>query len=878
MGIDVDFPFATPYPAQKAIMAKTMVALKSSENALLESPTGTGKTLSLLASTLAYQSWLQKQKPEPPKKVDPAPMYGEEYVNLDSDDETDNKVKIYYTSRTHNQLSQVVAELKRNLPTYTPKMAILASRAQLCINDNVRSKPDIDAQCRLENNSRHNCEFGKSISIPRSMFPSGEYAKYDIEDLINICREEVKCPYYVTRNLMKRAEFILAPYNYILDSAIRKSMKLDLNNSVVIFDEGHNIEGICRDSASLSLDYNEVGYIQGYIGTLLQHEEMRIQIGQNLFQHFQSLGVLFDKIYDWFTRNIDEQPWAHNRNQNEKFFQYTDVEMVLSGWTLNKVRFPIYREDMQEIISANEQAMGDQDSLIPDRVAVILEKILTTLSYIYNNDTINDFKLILTDYEDRQENNPKLQLLCMSPGVAFKSIVSTTHSVIITSGTLSPLSQYESELRTKFSQTLSAMHVIKPNQVLSMIIQRMDNVELTSVSKSLNNNIYKKLGEIVLAACQKVPDGVLLFFPSGSIMKKCLDVWNDKSYNLMREISKVKPIFHEQSGKRKKDDGDAFKEYRSSINKGNGGLLISVCRGRVSEGTDFADRQARCVIIFGIPYPSLYAPEILLKRGYNDEHAKQKDVEFATSDGSDWYKAQAFRALSQALGRCIRHKDDYGSIILIDSRFVQERSNFPGWMQGGLKTTPITTISDLSNRLATFYDDMIKMFPNSVQGVQTEINENEPLVITHSTCLSKLAKIVRIEKTCTFNSTSSYIRKYFGIKESQSEPIVCARIGPGEMNLLDGRKLNYEWSYEDGLAFEPIACTCGEIVGVHIKGSLEAADKVKNIKCDWFFVDKCNLTQKSLSEKMSDVVIRPKNISMNESPVISGGQRTLSFV
>jgi Rad3-related DNA helicase len=34
-----------------------------------------------------------------------------------------------------------------------------------------------------------------------------------------------------------------------------------------------------------------------------------------------------------------------------------------------------------------------------------------------------------------------------------------------------------------------------------------------------------------------------------------------------------------------------------------GGILMGVCRGRISEGLDFSDNAARCVIMIGIPYP-----------------------------------------------------------------------------------------------------------------------------------------------------------------------------------------------------------------------------------------------------------------------------------
>jgi hypothetical protein len=58
------------------------------------------------------------------------------------------------------------------------------------------------------------------------------------------------CPYYMSRALAKNAELVLAPYNYILDPGIRAAMGIDLNGSVVVLDEGHNIEGTLREAGS----------------------------------------------------------------------------------------------------------------------------------------------------------------------------------------------------------------------------------------------------------------------------------------------------------------------------------------------------------------------------------------------------------------------------------------------------------------------------------------------------------------------------------------------------------------------------------------------------------------------------------------------------
>ncbi len=80
--LTVYFPFK-PYECQTEYMRKVILALENSQNALLESPTGTGKTLSLLCATLA---WLKNER---------------EREFLGGDNSTEH-AKIIYTSRTHS--------------------------------------------------------------------------------------------------------------------------------------------------------------------------------------------------------------------------------------------------------------------------------------------------------------------------------------------------------------------------------------------------------------------------------------------------------------------------------------------------------------------------------------------------------------------------------------------------------------------------------------------------------------------------------------------------------------------------------------------------------------------------------------------------------
>ncbi|MGQ3254227.1 helicase C-terminal domain-containing protein [Agrobacterium sp.] len=55
----------------------------------------------------------------------------------------------------------------------------------------------------------------------------------------------------------------------------------------------------------------------------------------------------------------------------------------------------------------------------------------------------------------------------------------------------------------------------------------------------------------------------------------------------------------------------------------------------------------------------------------------------------------------QAVGRCIRHRYDYGAIILLDVRYKTPRSQqqLPRWVRGNIKVRSITLTAVQGNGL-----------------------------------------------------------------------------------------------------------------------------------------------------------------------------------
>ncbi|CAI0381665.1 unnamed protein product [Linum tenue] len=133
--------------------------------------------------------------------------------------------------------------------------------------------------------------------------------------------------------------------------------------------------------------------------------------------------------------------------------------------------------------------------------------------------------------------------------------------------------------------------------------------------------------------------------------------------------SLLKGYYKSVSGSEKVPDRTKKGNKKADIKK-NGGAFLAVCRGKVSEGIDFSDDNARVVIIVGIPFPNINDVKVHLKKKYNDTFKSTKNL----ISGNEWYCHQAFRALNQAAGRCIRHKNDYGAIILLDERYQEERN------------------------------------------------------------------------------------------------------------------------------------------------------------------------------------------------------------
>ena len=80
----------------------------------------------------------------------------------------------------------------------------------------------------------------------------------DIEDLVIVGKKDKICPYFYTRDNSESSDLVMLPYNYLLDGSIRNTLKIDWKDSIVIFDEAHNLERVASDASSFTLTASDI--------------------------------------------------------------------------------------------------------------------------------------------------------------------------------------------------------------------------------------------------------------------------------------------------------------------------------------------------------------------------------------------------------------------------------------------------------------------------------------------------------------------------------------------------------------------------------------------------------------------------------------------
>lgn len=724
-------------------MDRVIESLQQGKNALLESPTGTGKTLCLLCASLAWRrtfgEFLRVGRGGGGTKQLP---YGSQpSASQQSEDSTSQKQQqsrypvIIYASRTHSQLRQVIKELKAT--SYRPKMAVLGSREQMCIHDEVSK-----LHGRAQNNACHflckkrRCPHNNHVAEFIKNKPELGNEPFDIEDLINIGRHKGPCPYYISRELSKSVDILFAPYNYLIDPGNRRSLNgIPWDNAVLIFDEAHNLESICADAASFDLFPNNLTACIAEAHECIKLCSAKRSIENSADKQFDPENyAILKALLMALEKKIAELLIGSELGYTKAGSYIYDFlsELNITSDTSKKL---IETIDCASLLLEEGNSAQTGPGVQAKAAVSRLESIRDMLDIIFRGGGQNHAKYYRFHVnESQQTHGDALKFLgkssrtlswwCFNPGLAMEEFLKLgVRSIILTSGTLSPLDSLAMELNLEFPVRLENPHVISSDQVwVGVVPVGPSGHALNSSYRTRNTIQYKQeLGTAIVNFARIVPDGLLVFFPSYSMMDMCVDFWKNRNHSnsasentIWQRICKHKqPVIEPRQSS---NFQSAIEDYRAKLHdSSSGAIFFAVCRGKVSEGLDFADRAGRAVIVTGMPFATPTDAKVRLKREYLDKQGTPSNKNTKMLTGEEWYVQQAARAVNQAVGRVIRHRHDYGAIIYCDERFVwpNYQSQMSYWLRPHIKC--YSKYGEVVQGLTRFFRDKASSDPLTLE-------------------------------------------------------------------------------------------------------------------------------------------------------------------
>jgi regulator of telomere elongation helicase 1 len=513
------------------------------------------------------------------------------------------------------------------------------------------------------------------------------------------------CPYYLAREMQSEADIIFMPYNYILDIKTRKMHNINIQGAIIILDEAHNIERVCEESASFDLTSTDISLCIGDVDTILKakKEEQEFsstedEIGEDL-RDFLNLKAFFLSLEDSMDRLEISSSSKGVVKPGQFMFEFlsplgltpTTCSTLLSqcgkaiAWLTAESRSFRTGSNIEKFMDAITVVFS-HSGMGPPQAAAHNYKVFMKAEEAKKTKKSDVWTVPAAETSSKKQTRT-LSYWCFSPGYAMTDLTAQgVRSIVLTSGTLSPLDSFSSELHIDFPVRYEGPHVISKQQVWVGVVSRgCDGAALNSSYEKRSTASYQSsLGNTIVNFARIVPQGVLVFFPSYPVMHSCMDYWRENG--ILQRMEQYKPYFQEP--RRKGDFNPTMDAFYDAINdpKKDGAIFFAVCRGKVSEGLDFANNNGRAVIITGLPYPPRMDPKVDLKMKYLEESRKSSHT--MVLGGQEWYKQQASRAVNQAVGRVIRHRHDYGAIILCDERFAYRNtiSQLPKWVRPFVQT------------------------------------------------------------------------------------------------------------------------------------------------------------------------------------------------
>jgi Rad3-related DNA helicase len=617
---------------------------------------------------------------------------GKTIANLLATMTEDSGKKIVYLSKTHVQNQQIMKEAKKlfalnnELDQYGTALQ-MASKRKYCMFDEKdflnykqmigfckQNRQQWEAKkeqiCKVcpEPFGTKECYFGGKCVKNCRAIPLHSPFVVDEKDMIIMSENRSCCAYYSAREILNSVDLFSGSYMYLLSDKISKAIDFEtLEDVILVFDEGHNLEDICCELVTVKLDTDSLG-----------------KRCNDAFQLYPDASELMDKI----KAMVDKIKEIKLTRTNKR-------EEVVSGLEIYRVfgkKFKVTDRILLEAFKRELYRQGERD----DDVFEQLDNLKMFITNLTTNHNSFCYRI-----KNVTRVNTVFEQICLDASVVFKKFSGLTleregriggaHSIIICSGTLSPLPTTAKLLGLSQHHALALGTMIdSSNQLIIAADFGVRQQQLSTKYHLRTRETFRDYRESIIHLLSTLPkkSGALVFFAS---------------HKLMQDINLPDYIHNIRVFKDSKSESVNVNEFKQEIDNGRQAVILSYYSSTVAEGADFPDNYCRMAIMCGFQFPV-----------FNDPVIKQK-IEYLNLKedglGEMWYKAKGVTTMIQALGRVWRHvvqpNPDFGVGVILESRVKQHpyTGMLPNWAKQRMKL--VDDVSDATDNIRSFFKNKL---------------------------------------------------------------------------------------------------------------------------------------------------------------------------
>lgn len=513
------FPHAEIRPIQDELVLSVERCLEKKKHLIVHAPTGLGKTAATIGPALSYA--------------------------------LKNDMTVFFLTSRHTQHRIALDTIKEIEARYdiTVPVANLVGKKWMCLQpgvDKLYSGEFMEYCRKLRDDKKcsyyENLKTSNSLSMDAKLAVDEALKTPDSSRLKVIGQERHVCPYEIGVLAAQKARVIVTDYFYLFNPGIRdvflSKLGKDLESSIIIVDEAHNLPDRIKDLASERISANVLERAQ--------------QEAEKFEYELPVINELLSAVTA-FAGSVDDD--------NEAYIERSALLNKLT--TVDPARLLKIADDVRE--EQQRSYIGSVGSFLA----------------AWGGED-EGFSRILT----RQDNNVVLSYRCLDPGLVAGPVVRGSYCTIFMSGTLAPTVMYAELLDIPLnSEDYTFKSPFPDTNRLTLIVP-----QTTTKYQARGDDMFLAQARLLAKGVDAVPGNSIVFFPSYYL--------RDKVGAHLQSITK-KTVFFEERGMGKGEREELLNRFGTY--KDSGATILGVMSGSFAEGVDFKGDLLKAVFVVGLP-------------------------------------------------------------------------------------------------------------------------------------------------------------------------------------------------------------------------------------------------------------------------------------